>query len=234
MQEKKIIDKDLGTIILRWGRRYTRLTLKISRGTLIATMPSPRNESTMIDLIEKNREKLITALQQQPAPQIINESTNLQTASFRLLIAREKRKNVAVALRNEILTITFPDFVDFDNSLIQQQIRDILKNVLRHEAKRLLPQRLSLLATKHGFSFSGVKITSSLTRWGSCNSRQSINLSLHLMQLPWHLIDYVILHELCHTREMNHSPRFWALMDSVTDGQAKALRQELKKFEKLY
>ena len=88
------------------------------------------------------------------------------------------------------------------------------------------PPRLHELATAHGFDYRGVKIQPSRTRWGSCSARGDINLSYHLMLVPPHLADYVMLHELCHTREMNHSPRFWQLMDSVTGGRAKALRTE--------
>jgi hypothetical protein len=101
---------------------------------------------------------------------------------------------------------------------------------MRQEAKDTLPRRVAELAYMHGFHYAGLTIRDSKTRWGSCSGRNTISLSLYLMQVPEHLQDYVILHELCHTVHHNHSPRFWALMDTVTDGKAHALRRELHQY----
>lgn len=103
---------------------------------------------------------------------------------------------------------------------------------MRAMAKRFLPNRVAELAYLYGFSkYKDVKIQSSKTRWGSCSGTNSINLSLYLMKLPDHLIDYVILHELCHTVHHNHSDKFWSLMDQVTNGKSKALRKELRNYD---
>jgi predicted metal-dependent hydrolase len=99
---------------------------------------------------------------------------------------------------------------------------------LRRQAKAVLPQELEQLAKKYGFQYQSVKIRKSKTRWGSCSSKKTISLSLYLMLLPPHLIEYVLLHELCHTIHMNHSPAFWALLDKSTGNKAKELRKELR------
>jgi len=70
---------------------------------------------------------------------------------------------------------------------------------LRKEAKDYLPQRTELLAAAHGFKYSGVTVKNISSRWGSCSSTNHINLNIHLVRLPEHLSDYVILHELTHT-----------------------------------
>lgn len=233
MIEKKIEDKELGIITLIAGPRYKRYTLKIAGGSIRATMPAEGDERRMMSFIEENRDKLRKMLEKHPNQSFLDENTNLEMTSFRLSITRTERKNMRVFLNQGILTIEFPASIPLHKEIVQKKIREILKNVLRHEAKRLLPERVEALAQQYGFSYTGVKINSSRTRWGSCSSRKSINLSLYLMQLPWHLVDYVILHELCHTREMNHSDRFWSQMDQVTDKKAKALRRELKAFRTL-
>ncbi len=104
-----------------------------------------------------------------------------------------------------------------------------LREKLRGLALAYLPLRTQQLAGEHGFSYRRVSIRASRTRWGSCSAVNNINLSLYLMQLPSHLIDYVILHELVHTVHKNHGPDFWQLLGQKT-GQARELAAEMKKY----
>ena len=101
---------------------------------------------------------------------------------------------------------------------------------LRHEAREYIPEALHRLSSKHGFSYTTLRISSAHTRWGSCSSRNGISLSLFLMTLPEHLRDFVILHELCHTRHHNHSSAFHALLDRCAGGRERELNRELRKW----
>ena len=101
---------------------------------------------------------------------------------------------------------------------------------VKSTVEKFRSRRVAELAYLHGFHYEGLTIRDSKTRWGSCSGRNTISLSLYLMQVPEHLQDYVILHELCHTVHHNHSSQFWALMDKVTDGKAHALRTELHQY----
>lgn len=99
----------------------------------------------------------------------------------------------------------------------------------RQKALEFLPKRLSDLAAKHGFTCNKVTIRNQKTRWGSCSAKNTISLNMQLIRLPLELIDYVILHELVHTRIKNHGPEFWKEMDRLT-GSGKALRAMLKNY----
>jgi predicted metal-dependent hydrolase len=110
---------------------------------------------------------------------------------------------------------------------------EIDENALRRKAQSVLPAQLARLARIYDFEYSGVTIRKSRSRWGSCSSKGKINLSLYLLLLPEHLIEYVLLHELCHTIQMNHSPAFWALLDKCTQNKARELRQEIRKYRRI-
>ena len=96
----------------------------------------------------------------------------------------------------------------------------------RQEARQKIVKRLEELAQEYDFKYNRVSIRNQKTRWGSCSVKNNISLNMKLVRLPEHLFDYVIIHELVHTKHKNHSKRFWATMDKIL-GDAKALRTEL-------
>ena len=98
---------------------------------------------------------------------------------------------------------------------------------LRAQAKQELPPRLAELAALHGFHYNKVFIKNNVSNWGSCSSLGNINLNLRLVELPSQLRDYVMLHELCHLRYLNHGREFHALLESVCPGH-RALARELR------
>lgn len=103
---------------------------------------------------------------------------------------------------------------------------------LRKQAKAYLPGRLAELAAQHGFSYNQVRIKHNVSNWGSCSVKKNINLNLNLMRLPAELQDYVMLHELCHLKYMNHGKEFHALLESVCPNH-KELRRQLRDFKLL-
>ena len=100
---------------------------------------------------------------------------------------------------------------------------------LRLEAKKHLPAKVKELSEKHNLNYKKVFIKNLKSRWGSCSAQNNINLNLHLMRLPEKFIDYVILHELAHTKEKNHGKNFWNLLSSLVF-DARELNRELKKY----
>lgn len=86
---------------------------------------------------------------------------------------------------------------------------------LASQACRLLPERVRYYAPLLGVNYGRITIRNQRTRWGSCSSKGNLNFNCLLMLTPSEVMDYVVVHELCHRIEMNHSPRFWALVESV-------------------
>ena len=114
-----------------------------------------------------------------------------------------------------IRIIEVPAGFSAPNVVSQKALRDVLVEVLREEAKILLPQKLSYFSDQYGFHFHKVTIKHNSSNWGSCSRAGNINLNLNLIRLPEPLCDYVLLHELCHLKEPNHGPHFHALLERL-------------------
>lgn len=96
---------------------------------------------------------------------------------------------------------------------------------MRKQAKATLPPRLAELAAQHGFVYKKVFIKNNVSNWGSCSSLKNINLNLRVITLPQELQDYVMLHELCHLKYLNHGAEFHKLLESVCPGHKELKRQ---------
>ncbi len=92
-------------------------------------------------------------------------------------------------------------------------VSDASVDIDRAKAIRKLNRRFKQLAGKHGFTYNRIFIRNQKTRWGSCSHKNNISLNMKIVRLPEELMDYVILHELAHTRFKNHNNNFWALLD---------------------
>jgi predicted metal-dependent hydrolase len=97
----------------------------------------------------------------------------------------------------------------------EQQLKDRVQGWLQLEAKRVFGERLPVYAEKLGVSYRSFALSSATTQWGSCTADGKIRLNWRLIHFALPLIDYVVAHELSHLREMNHSPRFWATVQSI-------------------
>jgi len=101
----------------------------------------------------------------------------------------------------------------FLNKNKKSQAKDLFINFYKKEAKKYLQKRLDEISEKYELKYNTLKITSAKTRWGSCTSKKNINFSYRLIMAPIKTIDYVIVHELAHLKQMNHSKKFWDEVD---------------------
>ncbi len=98
---------------------------------------------------------------------------------------------------------------------------------LAEEALKVIPERVRHFAPVVGVDYGRITIRCQKTRWGSCSGKGNLNFNCLLMKAPPEAVDYVVVHELCHRKEMNHSPRFWAEVERVLPEYREA-RQWLK------
>ncbi len=228
----------IGDIEICTRKNTLRTTFSVSIQKVRITT-SPFLVNTLFPLSEKRVNWILNAqqkLKERYATLTLLPTSEIKTCFFtiRFVLDTCLQQKHAFALRRESdeLRIYYCSEIDFEQPKIQQTLKRILQQILKDEAKSFLPNRLKENAEKYNFTFESVHINSATTRWGSCSSKKRINLSCYLMLLPLDLIDFVLVHELCHTEQMNHSTDFKRKMKSIFPNNEllnERLKEEAKK-----
>ncbi|MCX6728664.1 MAG: SprT family zinc-dependent metalloprotease [Candidatus Saccharibacteria bacterium] len=222
-----IQDKEFGKITVRRSAAATQIRVRVAPdGTLRASLPMRAPMFLVKHLIKTSRDELRTILAQSKP---IYEYADGQRIgkSHTLVIQHSTGQEFSVTRRKLQIIVSLPFDKLVSNPDISRKIRDAIIAALRIEAKSYLPNRLSYLANKYGLTYDKVRFSHASGRWGSYSSNGTVSLNIALMKLPFELIDYIIIHELAHSKQMNHSKVFWLLVESA-DPNYRIHRRELK------
>ena len=223
-----------GKIVITRNPRARRIIMRARPDAIHMTVPLRAKEADIERALDECGARLKEA-QKNNSPEQIGRDFTIDTPHFKLAVQEGDTPGISITGRDGRYTIHCPNGTDYTTERTQKILLQGIRGAMKHCAGVMLPPRLEALAKKHGFRYSRCSVRDVQSRWGSCTSRGSINLNIRLVLLPDRLIDYVLLHELCHTVEMNHSERFWALLDKcAAPEKAKALRAELKKIKILF
>ncbi|MEJ2615263.1 MAG: SprT family zinc-dependent metalloprotease [Ignavibacteriaceae bacterium] len=165
-----------------------------------------------VDWIKKNQKNLIVPDKKEFL--LFGEKINIEQ-SFNFFLTKYR-----IRLNKNILTVESPA----DSRIT---IEELFQIYVRKTAKEYFLERVKFFSDQFGFKYKAVKIRGQKTRWGSCSSNGSLSFNFKLLQFKKEIIDYVIIHELCHTKQMNHSQKFWKLVGQYCPDY-KSLKKELK------
>lgn len=219
-QSLSIDDPDFGLIeIRRRDTRFIRLQIKTSGGIAISA-PKKLSLARIKQFIDDNRDKIAASI-----------SRSRTTYHDGDRISRNRTLKIQHGIRQSSKLETHCLYVTLSTNKSaadnDQYLRQCIVDTWRNEAKFYLTRRLQILALRHNCKYQRLRLTHAKTRWGSCSSTGTISLNIALMSLDDDLIDYVICHELAHTKHMNHGAGFWAELTGMLPG-ARQLDKRLK------
>lgn len=163
-------------------------------------------------------------------------------------IGNNRAKRIIISVKPEFVRVVIPKRQSFKSAQrfvesrlewikknktkikLQTQKKQELPEIDKKIARKVLCRRIGELAQLHNFVYNRISIRKQKTRWGSCSSKDNINLNMNLLHLPSELMDYVLLHELVHTKVKNHSNDFWDELETVVPN-ARIIDRKLKEYQ---
>lgn len=220
------------TYTLKRCRRRT-IGMKVDSGGLTVRVPSRESLRWVESVLQSKADWVVKKLDEWESRQsrrlvweegaifpLLGEPWRLATAANGIVqMTRTTTANSGVEDRQ--LKLPLP------SALTTRQIETVVMEWYRNQAFACFSERIKLYADKLGVALPRLRLSQARTQWGSCSVRGIVHLNWRLIQMPLHLVDYVVAHELSHLIEMNHSPAFWQTVERVYPDY-KPARKELK------
>ena len=227
MAAKTFALSGIGNVTVSKRRNSRRINLSISpSGKVRVSIPYWMPYKTGIDFA-KNQQNWI--LKKLPKQKLFLPNQNINKTHKLLFIPDEAVIKPNAKIVGSNILINHPPFLDVSDPMIQKSAQSGIIKVLSKQAGMSLPNRIEYLSSYFNLPYSNLKIKKLSRRWGSCDINKSITLNLFLVQLPDELIDYVICHELTHTKVLNHSPQFWQSLETILPNY-KQLKNKMKSY----
>jgi predicted metal-dependent hydrolase len=221
-------------LVIQFAVKYSarRKTIQIAvhpPGIIVVTAPSGRSDRELTALVFQKAPWIARKLQQmQMRPSVSRRRTFMDGETF-LFLGHEYPLGLAIAptLRKPVIQIDKGRIIYSSRSAEHEYLLGHLTTWYRQKAAETIHERVSYYAQKMGVKPQSVQIRDQKKRWGSCASSARLNFNWRCIMAPVEIIDYIIVHELCHLLEMNHSTRYWNLLKSFMPDY-KARRNWLK------
>ncbi len=214
----------VGPVLIQKKKGTKRVSVRIDHdGNPKVTLPYFAPYKFAYEFVESRKEWIMDHATSTP---LISDGSIIGN-QFRINLQTTAGEKYRHKLKDNSITISIPASAVAGSDQAQEHIRAKIIESLRSVAKKDFPKRIRQLSETLGLEFNNLTIKKTHSRWGSCSRGQNINLSLYLAQLDQSLVEYVMIHELCHTKHLNHSKSFWTLVEKCEPNH-KELRKTLK------
>lgn len=227
MAYKQFNVDSIGTISVYKRRGSKRITIRVNGSNIKVIQPYWMPYTVGHQFAIKNVKWISNQLSTSQSNPIIN---NTKIGKTYLLNFVSDATYLHTRLSGQTANVYLPNNVSPTDLIAQNAAKRIIKRALLKESKMFLPDRINKIAKNTGTSYAKISLKSMRSRWGSCTSGKIISLNIYLLMCSWDLIDYVILHELAHTKHLNHSKNFWGFVELYMPDY-KVRRKKLKEVQ---
>ncbi len=226
MAVKRLTIPEIGEVALHKRRGSRSIRMYIRGDTIKVTLPYLVSYNRALKFIADKHDWI---LQNRKPTTVFSDSMTIGKQHSIQIKRATGIESVRTRVTADKIVISVPNNTDYYAGPVQTRIQKAAERALLIQSKELLTSRVKDLAFLNGIDFKSISYKKMTGRWGSCDSNKNLTFNIYLIQLPWKLIDYVIIHELAHITHHNHSKNFWSLVLAMSP-DFKECRKQIKQF----